>query len=259
MGRNQINRIGERNINNFGSEMVIVEYRGCMDIDVYFPEYNWTFKGAKYQNFKKGNIKCPYDRSVYGIGCLGEGKYKTRENGKITRVYNTWYNMMIRCYDSKYHKKKPTYIECETSEEFHNFQNFGSWDSENYYTVKNEVMCLDKDILVKGNKIYSPETCIYVPQTINGLFTKNDNKRGKSVIGTTPVNGKYRVLCRIINPKTGKSKQEHLGYYDTELEAFQIYKYYKERNIKEVADYFKRKIPSELYQALYIYKVEITD
>ena len=152
-----------------------------------------------------------------------------------------------------------TYIGCEASEEFHNFQNFGSWDSENYYTVKNEVMCLDKDILVKGNKIYSPETCIYVPQTINGLFTKNDNKRGKSVIGTTPVNGKYRVLCRIINPKTGKSKQEHLGYYDTELEAFQIYKYYKERNIKEVADYFKRKIPSELYQALYIYKVEITD
>ena len=121
-------------------------------------------------------------------------------------------------------------------------------------------MELDKDILVKGNKIYSPETCIYMPQTINTLFVKKDRNRGKLAIGTTRrKNGKYMAQCNLINPETGKSKLKNLGYYNTELEAFKVYKYYKEKNIKEVADYFKKEIPSELYNAMYRYEVEITD
>ena len=99
MGRNQINRTGEKNINNFGSEMIIVEYRKAIDIDVYFPQYDFIVKNKGYKEFKNGKIKCPYDRSVYGVGYFGEGKYKATENGKSTRVYNTWHNMMVRCYD----------------------------------------------------------------------------------------------------------------------------------------------------------------
>ena len=256
----KINRIGEKRINNFGSEMIIVEYRGALDIDVYFPQYDWIARDKQYSKFKNGNIKCPYERRVFGIGYLGEGKYKMSENGKDTRVYDTWKSMLQRCYDSKYHKKRPTYKDCEVSEELHNFQNFAKWYEDNYYEVEGERMCLDKDILVKGNKIYSPETCIFVPNTINLLFTKSDKARGKSVIGThCCINGKYQVRCSLINPKTGKSKQEHLGYYDTQGKAFEVYKYYKEKNIKDVADYFKGQIPDKLYQALYTYEVEIDD
>ena len=121
-------------------------------------------------------------------------------------------------------------------------------------------MGLDKDILIKGNKIYSPETCIFVPQTINSLFVKRDNKRGESVIGVSlHKNSKYQVHCSIINPETGKSKQEYLGVYDTQEKAFQVYKYYKEKNIKEVADYYFGRIPDKLYNAMYNYEVEITD
>lgn len=120
-------------------------------------------------------------------------------------------------------------------------------------------MCLDKDILIKGNKIYSSETCMFVPQTINTLFVKCDKARGESVIGTSPKNGKYQVQCWLINPETGKSKQEFLGYYETQEKAFEIYKYYKERNIKQVADYYKDLIPERLYNAMYNYEVEITD
>ena len=254
-----INRIGEKNYNTFGSEMIIVEYRKYSDIDVYFPEYNWIAKGVQYNNFKNGKIKCPYEKRYFGVGYLGEGEYKAWENGKETRVYKTWKSMLERCYDKKYHEKYPTYIDCEVSEELHNFQNFAKWYDDNYYEIENERMHLDKDILVKGNKIYTTETCIFVPQAINKLFIKCDSRRGESVIGTSLKNGRYRVQCHLIDPKTGESKQKHLGYYDTQEKAFEVYKYYKEKNIKEIADYFKEQIPQKLYNALYGYEVEIDD
>ena len=107
MGRKTIDRTGEKGINNFGSEIVIVEYRKNNDIDVYFPEYNWTIKEVQYNNFKKGNIKCPYEKRTYGIGYIGEGKYKVSENGKATRVYTTWRGMLERCYSEEYQKRQP--------------------------------------------------------------------------------------------------------------------------------------------------------
>lgn len=256
----KINRIGEKRINNFGSEMIIVEYKGCMDIDVYFPEYNYTVKNTQYNVFKNGQISCPYERRTYCVGYLGEGEYKSRENGKKTKVYNTWCHMLERCYDKKYQEKSPTYKDCKVSEEWHNFQNFAKWYYENFYEIEGEGMELDKDILIKHNKIYSSETCIFVPHAINSLFIKNDKNRGESVIGTSPTkNGKYIVHCNMINPKTGKFKGEYLGYYDTQEKAFEVYKYYKEKNIKEVADYFKGQISDKLYQSLYNYIVEIDD
>ena len=86
MGRKAIDRTGEESINNFGSKMIIKEYRNATDIDVYFPEYNWIAKNKQYHNFKNGCVKCPYERRSYGIGYLGEGKYKVRENGKKTKI-----------------------------------------------------------------------------------------------------------------------------------------------------------------------------
>lgn len=256
---NKTDRIGERNYNTFGSEMVIVDYRKYSDIDVYFSEYDWTAKNVQYYNFKNGNIKCPYERRTCGMGYLGEGKYKSKENGKKTRVYITWRNMLKRCYSEKEHKRHPTYIGCESDKYWLCFQNFSNWDKNNYYEVEGERMCLDKDILIKHNKIYSPETCVYVPQTINTLFTKRQNGRGESCIGTTPFQGKYMVQCWLINPQTGKSKQEYLGLYDTQEKAFEVYKYYKEKNIKQVADYYKSLIPQRLYNGMYNYIIEITD
>ena len=218
---NKIDRTGEKGVNTFGSEMIIVEYRKRKDIDVYFPQYNWTFEHATYQSFKNGNIKCPYEHSVYGVGYIGEGKYKVNENRKNTRVYKTWQSMLERCYNEKCQEKNPTYKNCSVTDEWHNFQNFAEWFYDNYYEIEGERMHLDKDILLKHNKIYSPDTCIFVPQTINSLFTKSDKSRGESVIGTSLYkNGKYVAQCQIFNPETGKSKKENLGYYITQEKAF---------------------------------------
>ena len=123
MGRKVINRTGEERINSFGSKMVIAEYRNIRDIDIYFPEYDWTCKHAEYKNFKKGEIKCPYERRYFGKGYLGEGKYKVSENRKLMDEFVIWYDMVRRCYDPKFHEKYPTYKDCRVEDYLLNFQN----------------------------------------------------------------------------------------------------------------------------------------
>ena len=247
------NRLGEEKYNNFGSKMIISKYNNALDIDVYFPEYNWIAKNKKYSAFKNGKIKCVYESRTFGVGYTGEGKYKTSENGKLTKCYEVWQNMLERCYDNKYKEKHLTYEHCEVCKEWYNFQNFAKWHENNYYTVRDEVMCLDKDILFKGNKIYSPETCMIVPQTINTLFIKCDKLRGNLPIGVSIKRNKYRAtLC--VN-----GKQINLGSYNTPQEAFQAYKKFKENYIKQVADEYKEYIPKKLYEAMYNYEVEIGD
>lgn len=257
----KIDRTGEKNINTFGSEMIIVEYRMNRDIDVYFPEYDWTFKHTRYNDFKKGNIKCPYERRVYGIGYIGEGEYKTKINGKRTKCYKTWQGMLERCYNPKCHGKHPTYINCKVCEEWLCFQNFAKWYYENYYEIDGERMCLDKDILHRNNKIYSPENCIFVSERINTLFIKCDKMRGEYPIGVSyyKQNNRFVAQCSVYDFKENKIKKIHLGYYNTPEEAFNAYKQFKEQYIKQVAEYYKNLIPTELYNALYNYKVEITD
>ena len=98
----RIAKIGEENINNFGGKMVIKEYRTNRDIDVYFPEYDWVAKNTRYDVFKNGNIKCPYEPRTYGVGYIGEGEHKTRINGKKTKCYKVWHNMLQRCYNEKF-------------------------------------------------------------------------------------------------------------------------------------------------------------
>ena len=258
----KIDRTGEKGINNFGSKMVIVEYRMRMDIDVYFPEYNWVVKNIQYNNFKNGNIACPYERRVYGVGYLGEGKYKIHDkNGKLTKCYNAWHDMLKRCYDTKYKEKHLTYIDCEVDEKWLCYQNFAEWYYKNYYEVDGERIALDKDILHKGNKIYSPENCVFVPHNINLLFTKHDKARGKYPIGVyyNKRDKKFRAQCSVYDFEENKTKRKHLGLYDTKEQAFEVYKEFKEKNIKEVADYYKGRIPDKLYDALYNYEVEIDD
>mgnify|MGYP004642456085 CR=1 FL=1 len=252
---NIIDRTGEINYNTFGSKMIIKEYRESHDINVYFPEYNWTSKNKQYDKFIKGNIKCPYERRFYNKGYLGEGIYKARINNKDTKCYSTWCGMLERCYNKKYHKKYPTYEGCEVEEHLLNFQNFAKWYYDNYYEVEGDRMCLDKDILCKGNKLYSRENCIFVPNRINTLFIKCDRSRGNYPVGVSydKSKKKYRSLCYI------NGKLKHLGRYKTPEEAFQAYKTIKEKYIKEIAEQYKNVIPQKLYNAMIKYEIEIDD
>lgn len=252
---NVIDRTGEVSYNSFGSLMVITNYRNCDDMDVCFSKYNWTKKHAQYGHFKRGNILCPYERRFYNKGYVGEGIYKIKINGKPTKHYKIWQAMLKRTYDPKYIQEHPTYMGCEVHSSWHNFQTFSEWVDENYYSIGEEQICLDKDILCKGNKIYSPNTCVFVPQRINKLFTKSDKARGDSPIGVSydKLKKKYVACCQM------NGKQKTLGYYNKPEEAFQVYKNFKENYIKEVAEEYKNVIPTKLYNAMINYQIEIDD
>ena len=256
MGKAFKDRTGEEKYNRIGSLMRIIKYRNSRDIDVYFPEYNWTFKHSNYMSFEKGSVKCPYEPRCCGKGYCGEGIYETNYNGKDAKCYHTWYNMLTRCYSEEYHSNKPTYIDCEVCEEWLCYQTFAEWFYENYYEVKGECMNLDKDILYKGNKIYSPDTCVFVPQYINSLFDTNINIRGEYPIGVRYDKRRNKFSAQA-NDKN--DKQIFLGYYDNPEDAFYAYKQFKESLIKEVADDYINDIPHILYESMYNYEVEIDD
>ena len=254
-----ISRVGEIKYNKFGSKMEIIRYNTRKDIDVYFEEYDWIGRNLNYSNFTSGRIACPYEPRYFGKGFVGEGKYKITENNKATKYYIHWKGILERCYDEKRINKYPRYKGCSMKEEWLNFQIFSKWLDDNYYSIEGQRMCIDKDILIKGNKIYSPETCLVVPNNINVLFTKSDKTRGNCLIGVDfhKSSGKYRARCSVETDSGYKNIT--LGFYETEIEAFNVYKEFKENHIKEVAEKYKNQIPYKLYEALYNYEVEITD
>jgi hypothetical protein len=258
MGVKRNDRIGETKIHINGSKMIIVEYNTRTNILVKFLDSGMVFP-TNYNSFNNGTVKIkdPYDKSVYGVGCIGEGKYKSYDNMKQTVFYKKWCAILRRCYSEKEREKYPTYNDCSVSEEWLNFQNFAAWVDENYYVVDGEVMHIDKDILKKGNRVYSSETCIFVPQRINTLFVRNTSNRGNLPIGVTydKIRGKYVSRC------SGglKMRTEHVGYHNTAEEAFLSYKKNKELVIKDTANMYKEFIPKKLYEAMLSYKIEITD
>jgi hypothetical protein len=115
-------------------------------------------------------------------------------------------------------------------------------------------MNLDKDIIVKNNNIYSPETCLVVPASINKLFITGKSRRGDCLVGVScESKNSYRVLFS----KNGI--KESFGSFKTEEEAFLVYKKEKEKHIKEIADKYSTLLPQKVYKALINYKVDITD
>lgn len=186
---------------------------------------------------------------MYGIGYNSKGVYKKSDKGIHKSVYTCWKGMFERCYNKKRHKKHPSYIGCSVCKEWHDFQKFAEW----YEVFYIEGWCLDKDILIKGNKIYSPETCCFVPNEVNVVLTNNKTNRGNLPLGVTLRGKKFKSQIK----KGGKVFS--LGYFNNPEEAFKVYKEVKEKYIKELALQWKGLIHENVYEALVNYKVEITD
>lgn len=246
--KNPYCRVGETNITKEGYliEIIDCDVSNANNITIEFKDDYKFHKKTKYSHFLSGEIKNPFHKSVLGIGYIGDTEVDSAS-------LNCWRAILHRCYSDKSLEKHPTYKDCIVCDEWLCYANFKCWYDKNYYQIGNERMHIDKDILVKGNKIYSPETCIFVPQSINSLFIKA-NKIRNGTIGVSKRKYGYSAPTEIIN---GYNKK--FGNFNTETEAFISYKKAKENYIKKVADKYRDKIPLKLYDAMYNYQVEITD
>lgn len=255
------NRTGETAITKQGCLAKIIEYNNYSDILVEFQDaYKYKVR-ASYKEFKNGSIKNWYYPSVCGVGIVGE-RYKDyiTSNKRKLPEYKMWSSMLSRCFDKKYKEKEPAYEDVTCCEEWLLFENFYEWfhKQDNFdKCFYDEDYAIDKDILFKGNKIYSPETCCLVPRIINSLFIKRARDRGEFPIGVTAHKEKYRARCD--NPLL--NTRVHIGLFATPELAFEAYKIYKERLIKQVAqiEYNNSNITKECYDAMMDYEVEITD
>ena len=231
----------------------VLKYNDARNVEIQFLKTGFETSVHLVQ-VKNGSVKDPYLPSVYGVGMLG-AKYPITINGVLTKEYILWKHMLQRCYSNTYKKKQPTYEGCEVSDNFKYYEYFYEWCNEQIgFGV--DGFELDKDLLVKGNKVYSEDTCVFIPKEINLLLTKCIASRGEHFIGVSWSNIS-KTFVAIVRKNKGKS--EYLGHFKTEIEAFNAYKKAKELYIKEVANKWKYKIDERAYNALMNYEVEIDD
>lgn len=165
------------------------------------------------------------------------------------QLNTAWWNMYNRCYSNRYHERSPQYIGCEMDEVWIDDKNaFKEWMLENKYIIPGEQIDLDKDILKKGNKIYGPDTCIYVPHRVNA-FVENMAREPQYMIRMD----KWKAEVSFDGAK------KILGYYDTREEAIDKMVRYKKAALLDLADYYEEFVPEKVYKAIKKYKVERSD
>lgn len=251
-------RVGEICVNYQSCKMQIVEYNSSNDIYVKFDTPVESVVHTSYKEFMSGSVRNPYYPEVYGVGCTGN-KYHSIYT---TKAYKVWHGILQRCFDAKLQVRQPTYADCTIDDIWLVFENFYDWvmSQSNYdnWLHENRWM-VDKDILVKHNKKYGPDTCCLVPEYINVLFTKRQNDRGVCPIGVYYDKRSHRYKAQCSNPLSGK--REGIGVFDNPTDAFLAYKSYKENLVKEIAsiEYDRGNISYACYCAMMSYTVDISD
>ena len=231
--------------NNSG-ECIVVDYVNYENVTVEFVETGYKTK-TRMDNLIRGKVKDYLYPSVYNQGILGVDFCNDEVK---TKQFMLWKNMLKRCYSETSLIKSPTYHNCKVSDKFVEYPYFKVWCSKQI-GFDQDGWELDKDVLVKGNRIYSEHTCCFVPKEINLAFIKKEKSRGDYFIGVDfrKTRKQYRARCGT----------KHIGWFSTEIEAFYAYKQAKEAYIKELANKWKDQIDPRVYEALMKYQVEITD
>lgn len=142
---------------NYGT-FKITEYIDSQHVKIKFLTTGYSYS-TQLVNINSGAVKDKLYPSIHGVGFIGDGNYSASTSGSNSKAYSVWRGMIDRCYCKKQQKKKPSYIGCSVCDEWHNFQVFAEWFYLNYI----DGCHLDKDIKIKGNKVYSPKACMFVP------------------------------------------------------------------------------------------------
>ena len=241
-----------------GSQCKCIDYRSYRDCDFQFlDEYGAIKTNLSYGNFVKGSIKNPYAPHVANVGFVGVGE----DNNTKPEAYKIWSNMLMRCYKTRKDRRRDiNYLNCEICEDWLCFQNFVKWYDDNLCLISKDIkekICIDKDLLFKNNKFYSPDTCVPIPEKINIFLTTSKYARGGFPIGVYYENStnKYKVQC--CDPLNRYSR--NIGRFNNYIDAFLKYKETKEKYAKDLADYYDGLIDKRAIDALRNYIIDIED
>lgn len=261
--RNEL--LGKEFTNKLGHRCFVIDYKDAHNVMVMFYE-TMSVSTMEYGNLKKGSFIDRFKPSLYGVGYLG----KTGRTINNEKAYAAWNHILSRCYNPEVQKKQPYYYDCSVDTRWHCFAVFEKWfmqQDQRHFKEDYDVgrrWSIDKDILVRGNKVYSPETCCFVPNEINSAVTKPKRRlshqglpEGVGLIKPKTLGSKVGYTARAHTGTTDKDR--YLGYYDTPEKAFKVYKRVKEGHIKSLAEKWKGKIDDKVYEALLEWKIEITD
>lgn len=229
---------------NSGGDLVVIGYVNSKDVIVKFLDEHGYIVSRPMDKIREGSIKNLYTPSVRGVGYIGDGEYRTYDGNKESVAYIAWTGALRRCYDSSYHEAYPTYIGCHMCDEWKNFQVFAKWYTEHeFYGAGYH---LDKDLLLEGNKIYSPDACTLIPSRINSLLGDCGSRRGEFLQGVSYDSCYDKFLASIsIN-----GRKKNLGRFKTPEEAYLAYKTAKELQVKVVALEWKGRIDERVFNKL---------
>ena len=237
--------------NNYG-DVVVLEYNNTKDVTIKFLNTG-NIRKAEVYTIKKGEVRDNEAFPVYKVGVMDIPKELNKVVG-TPKEYSVWNAMKQRCYNENTRKANESYKNVEISDYFKYYSNFKTWCS-NQIGFNIEGFELDKDILVKGNRMYSEHTCCFVPKEINTVLVYRRKNRG-----TYPVGVSYKKQTRKYLSQISKNGEViHLGYFNTPEEAFYVYKREKEKYIKEIAEKWKDKIDPRVYDALMKWEINIDD
>lgn len=165
---------------------------------------------------------------VCGVG-INDADYITSKKTESCPFYKRWLCMISRCYSESFSKLRPTYNDVTVCKEWLTFSNFKKWMIVQDWEGKE----LDKDIIKRGNKIYSPDNCVFVDSDINKLLNQHLAKKGDFKIGVAfhKKANKFVSQC-----KNGKNINVNLGLFKTEDEAHEAYIDFKSSVLMEVAE-----------------------
>ena len=213
--------VGNRYIINSGFEVEVIRKIDNIFCDIMFVSSGFIIYNVRFSSLLSGKIKNRFHPSVYDVGYIGVGKY----NSSNKKSYNRWLSMLRRCYSGEF----PTYKDITVCDEWHNFQNFAKWFEENWKPWMNSSWELDKDILCKECKTYSPETCCFVPHEINQLYLQN-------IFNIKMHNNKFIVTISINNTTN------YVGTFYNKEEAELALNKEKSIRIKNTLEKYKSKI-----------------
>lgn len=242
-------KVGDVFETNQGCTCTVILYKSRTSILIEFNDQHKHRAIVRAKHLQSGYVKNPYHPSVRGKGFLGVGEFSAYFNGKVTDEYKKWSSMFRRCYSEADSKHRSHYSDCEIHEDWFNFQNFALWltKDKNYKPDYH----LDKDLIFSGNRVYSPEACCLVPIEINNLLLDPKSKSRKLPVGVKvdSRSGRFVASMRM------RSKNRHIGSFETPQEAHDAYVKVKEAYVKQVAKKWRGQIDERVYDALISWRV----